>query len=462
MNCDLTDSGALRRRDSLVPHAELPPGTIGLYSFGGKLRVAVPAGHGIQNALPADFAGDVFGDAADGATSLTRYVRLNSFTTWGASPLRGALPYLCLRTDADENIHHYLLTAPTSPTEPIKTTVSTGFLSGRDILKIKQKVFAVDIAQGVIRASSTEFGPGVWSEDDAPNDAGTLAVNEHALAGAEVSGLTLHQGKLVVVYDNAMQFWDVDPDLARCVFNFALNGPGTRVFGSLTPVIGDVFYFSDGGFQSLMTQTQTGELREQSFGAPVRELTKRFRAADPDDVISWWSQARSQYLCVFNEEDSCEVYAYKWVPSFGISGFTRWVLPLRIDYITELEGILYVRSGDMVYRFDPDTTDDFVDGVATTVDAYYDTQFVDGGAPGISKQWLTIDVTGDAVVDLLALVDRRNRTLTVPVAFNLNGSTAELGTIPFDFQLHAAAVRVTFKSHGTVELLQLTAIPLSG
>lgn len=463
VNCDLTDSGDIKIRDGLVLHAQLPPGTLGLYALGGNLRVAVPAGHGIQGVLPPNVIGDVIGDTPNEATAIGRYTRVTSVTSWGAGDGdRGALPYLVLRTAAGQYVHHWIRTSPELPTSPVKTKIETGFVPGPDVVKFKQKIYAVNVLDRVIQYSSTEFGPGTWSETDAPDDAGFLNVNEHALSDTEITGLTLHQGKLGVVFAQAMQFWSVFADPAQNQFGFALNGPGTNVFGSLKPVVGDVFYFSEGGFQSLVTQTQTGELREQGFGAPVRELSRQFLNAASEDVASVWSQARAQYLCAFNTGTTSTVFAYKWLPAMGVTGFTRWSLPVRVDYWAELDGILYIRSGDDVYRFDPMSGHD--DTLAGEVDitAYFDTQFVDGGIAAVEKQWLTFDAEAEGEYDVSMLSDRRNRSLVEPVALRLNGSTYDKDTIPFDALLHAVAVRITLREGTVIGGIRLTCSVLPG
>jgi hypothetical protein len=461
-NCDLTVNGGIRRRDGLVAHAELPPHTIGLFAAGGKLHVAVPAGYGYQTALPADIRGDVFGDSETAATSLTRYVRMTSVLSWGAREGSGAIPYFILKTDAGQHIHHWIDEVPALPTDPVLTSVSQQFLSGPAALKIAQKVYAIDAVNGTVPYSSTEFGPSVWSEAEAPDDAGFLQALEHAQSDVNVKGLTLHQGKLVIVYAQAMQFWTVSSDPSKNVWNFTLTGPGTNLFNSLAPVIGDVFYFSEGGFHSLATQTQTGELRDGDIGASIQKLTAQFIAANEDDVVATWSQARSQYLCFVNDGDTCQVFAYTLSPAFGVTGWTRWVLPLNIDYVAELNGIMYLRSGDMIYKLDPLAITDEIDGVETTIDAYFETQFVDGGYDMFMKQWLTMDVISDSIIDIDVLTDRNDRSIRLPVAQDVEGSTYDGGNIPVDVSQNAVAVRVRFNAPGTVESLSFDAVLTAG
>jgi hypothetical protein len=372
------------------------------------------------------------------------------------------LPYLVLRTEAGQYVHHWVRDTPALVTDPIKTKIETGFVPGPGVAKIGQKLYAVNLLDRVIQYSSTEFGPGVWSETAAPDDAGFLNVNEHALSDTEITGLTLHQGKLAVVFAQSMQFWNVFADPARNSFGFALNGPGTNVFGSLKPVVGDVFYFSEGGFQSLVTQTQTGELREQGFGAPVRGLSQPFITFPSEDVTSIWSQARAQYLCAFNSGSTSTVFAYKWLPSMGITGFTRWNLPIRVDYWAELDGVLYIRSGDDVYRFAPSAEhDDSPEGPRIFV-PYFESQFVDGGIGAVEKQWLTFDAEAEGTYDVFMLPDRRNRAVRVPVAYRVSGSTYDTDTVPFDALLHAVAVRVELRPRAVIGGIRLTCSVLPG
>lgn len=467
VNVDLTTSGAFRRRDALVEFAELPPGTIGLYSLADKLRVAVPAGSGRQASLPATIKGDVFGDSDTAATPIGTYLRVTSQSAWGGAQSIGALPYLVLESAAGQFVHHWIRTTPLLATSPISTRIDLGFEPGPDLAKIEQKFYAPDRTKAVVRYSSTEFGPAVWQEADAPDDAGHIATIEHALSGTDVTGLTIHQGKLVIVFSNSMQFWNVDPDPALFELAFVLNGPGTKVFGSLSPVTGDVYYFSEGGFRSLSTQTTTGELREGDIGASLADLSAQFADVDPNQVKSLWSQARSQYLCFISREEAgtdgtTTVFAFTLSQTFGVVGWTTWELPINVEYVTELNGVLYVRSGDMIYSFDPDSVKDEVDGAQVLIDAYYETQFLDGGFPQFRKQWMMMDVLSDSTVDVYALIDRRNRELTEIIAKNLQGSTFDGGSIPVDIGASAIGFRVAFKAPGTVEQMSISAVVTAG
>lgn len=462
VNCSLDTGGSLERRDALIPFGELPPNTLGLYTIGGTLRVAVPAGHGYQNAMPPGIKADVFGDSTNAPTDPTKYVRLSAVESWGVANGDGALPYLVLQSAAGQYSHHWIISDPPLPLSPVLTRVNLGFDPGPSIIKTARKLFAPDAIQGLVHFSSTQFGPGTWRESDAPGDAGFLNVIEHALSDPQVKGVTLHQGRLLVVFANSMQIWNVDPNPALNSLNSVLNGPGTLVFNSLCPVIGDVFYYSEGGFRSLATQTVTGELREGDLGAAIRILTEEFKDIDPQMVKSLWSQARSQYICSFTVGETSTVFVFTLSPSMQIAGWTRWELPIGVDYMTELNGVLYIRHNDTVYEMNPLVDDDSILGVETEIDAYFDTQFVDANEARWLKHWTMLDLMGDSTVDIEVYLDQKNRALREPVAIDLVGTTYDEGMIPVDVTAHAIALRVRFKAIGSVERINLDAIVLVG
>lgn len=447
INCDLTIGGNLKRRDGLILHAKLPVGTIGLYSIAGKLRVAAPSGHSLSLQMPAEITLDEFGDSATTITPLNQYVRVSDVTSWDSDPTHGAQPYLVLETSAGQYLHHWINKRPTSFSTPIFTGIQLGFDSGPDVEKLQGKLWSIDKFGGTVHFSSTLLGPGVWREVDAPGDAGFISPLEHADSDPLIKGIKRHQGKLMVVYDNAIQIWKVDPDPALHGFLTSLRGPGTKVFESFQPVIGDVFYFSDGGFRSLVTQTVTGELRQGDLGSPIEPITRGFRTTPNGRVRALWSQARSQYICMFTDTVTSKstAFVYTHVPSFGIGGWTQWDLPLAADYLVEHEEELFIRQGDRVYKFDPTHCWDDINDVRLDVESDVITQFLTAGKPRQSKQWTTMDVTQTGKCDISLLPDQRDRKIELEVAFDLDGSTHDIGQIPVNSFGHSIALRFKAK-----------------
>lgn len=445
VDVDLTPGGSLRRRDGSQVVADLPPGTFGLYALGGSLRVAAPAGQGLASGAPPGIAFDVFGTSASASTDPAEYARVSSVSNWGAVAGRGAQPYLSFLRADGEYEHHWINDTPARLDGAINTRVRLPFRPGPDVVKLQGKLLAVDRDTGIVRFCSTVQGPSAWDERDAPADAGFISPLEHALSDPSPKGLTTYQGRLLVVYEQAMQVWEMDPDPANHVFVAAYNGPGTQLFGSLSSVVGDVFYFSEGGFRSMATQTVTGELRQGDVGAPIEDLTRAFHDVDPSRVRSLWSQARSQYLCAFNSDtaDESTVFAFTRVADTRIQGWTRWELPYAVDYMAELDGALYVRSGDTVYRLrEGYATDDAPDGSASEVDGVVSTHFIGDGIARRPRDWQTVDIVQQGSCGIDVLPDQRDRGVSLPVARGLQGSTHDLGAIPLEVFAHAIALRL--------------------
>lgn len=472
LNVDLTIGGKLRARDALEEFAILPPGTHGLYSLGGFLRVAGPAGNGLAAMMPSPslILLDQFGDSDAAPTPLGAYTKLRSVSNWGSSFETGPQPYLLLETAGGQILHHWCNQRPPGLYDPLDTIISTPFASGPDIVKLHGKFWAVDRYTGYVHYCATYPGPvgfsdvGVeWRESVAPADAGFISPIAHSFSEPGVRGLGQHQGNLMVVYDNAIQLWQASPNPADIRFLTAYNGPGTKQFGTLTNVIGDVFYFSDGGFRSLATQTVTGELREGDLGAPIEELTRPFNNISNSRAYAVWSQARSQYICFFNNEDgTCTVFPFTSLPSIGVMGWTRWELDITVDFVVEHEDALYIRSGDTVYRLNPAMDKDYFGGDPYPIEVDVITQFLTAGADRKPKQWLTLDVNQVGACDVSILIDQKNRSIEEPVAYNLDGATYDIGAIPIQAFGHSVALRFKTTKRWTLDGASLDLLLLDG
>lgn len=454
LNLDLTLAGRLRRRPGVSKFIELPPGTFGLYPRDGVLRVVAPAGNGADSFSHPSLGIDVIGDSVSEPTDPGRYIAVTSRTSWGVGG-NGSMPYLVLKTAGGQYAHHWIRAAPASPGAPVSTLIATGFDAGPHVAKIQEKLYATDRINRVVRFCSTQYGPWVWDETLAPADAGFIDPKKHALAGMDPQGLTIHQGKLVIVYENAMQLWTVDPDPGNHVFVGALNGPGTRFFGTLSPVIGDLFYFSEGGFRSLATQTVTGELREGDIGSAIQALTAALEQVDPAGPQSLWVQSTSQYLAFFPRDGGTDVFAFTWSQQAGVMGWTRWVLSKQVSAVCEQNGVVYFREGDVVYKLDPESGHDHDDTCQDEFESVFESQLVNAGIPAFRKLWTSVDVAAEGVYDL-AFADGRNRDY-LDVDLDIGGDTFDALGLPLSHVANAIAVRVAAR-----EAIELDRIDLNG
>jgi hypothetical protein len=383
-NIDIRSGGQIVARDGLKKVATLDSESVGLYSANGVLRSVIPCGHSIPGATVGEVLVmyDAIGDSDSVAYPTSVIDRVTAVETIGASAISGVYPYVVIKRTNGTYEHHWIRSAPvptagsppTPSTDPVNTKVSLPFQPGADLLKLQYKLWATDNLNGAVRFSSTLNGPSDWTNEA---DAGYLPVLQHVSGSRTIRALGYFNGLLVVLFADAIQLWFVDPDPSRHALQRVMNGPGTDTPGATENVLGDLMYFSRGGFRSLKTVIQTGEPREGDVGAKIQALTSEIDTTTATP-IALWSQARSQYLCAVGST----IYAYTLSEIAKQKDWSTWVLPFTVDYMVEHNGQLFVRSGDDVYRFDPDQTTD--DGTAITWRLRF--QYIDLGSK-MRKQW---------------------------------------------------------------------------
>ncbi len=486
VNVDLTTAGSFKRRDALVQVAELHEESIGLYTANGFLRAAVPDNkkftrnvvEHLWETMPVDADGNEItveeyepGYYEKFEPFNVRYdpIRTNSdpypaavdgykreilaSTTFGSERVEGGFPLLLVKGHNNLRELHWLnknkATHDDAEDGYYPTRINPKFNIGDDMVKLQGKIYLIDTSNDYIRYCAT-LRPDAWDASGADaGDAGFLNVKEHAVGDRDIVGLFALNGQLVVVFENSVQVWAVDPDesLNRLVATY--SGPGTHFTHSISVVTNDLYYLSEGGFRSLVTQTVTGERREGDIGAPIQQLTDAETTAP---VASIWSQARSQYLCVYPiGENLSRVYAFTSSSISEKAGWTTWEIPISVDYMVEMAGKLYFRTGVKVYEMqeiDKDFGSDDVEFELTT-------QHLMAGAKHNMKNWDTLDVEQEGTS-----VMRYYPNPSEPALFldgpTIVGSTNIYGGVPLMMMSHSMSMRFTGK-----DLWQLDAFSLN-
>lgn len=463
VNVELTVGGRIRRRGGLRIRATVDERTVGLYKAGGVLRCAYVSTPETGTNEASDWAAvppygvlyDPIGSSTEVPPTSDWYTKLTAYDVWDTDADRGPLPYLVLRNKVDQYEHHWVREWPAATTTPVDTQISVPFPAGPSLQKYQFKFYAPDWYNGNIHYSSVFKGPSVWDPSQA-QDAGFFSAMKQAAGDHRPTAITFHQGNLAVFFQDAIQFWRVDVDEQRIQWLRTLDGPGTRYGDSIAPVIGDVFYYSEGGFRSLATATVTGEPREDmDLGAPIKELTDALGEFDVDDVVALWSQARQQYLCAFVNRDAgtSEVFVLTYVPSADYAGWTRWILPVVVDAILEYEGEVVFRSGTTIYEFDYNSTvDELVDG-SKEVEAYWTTQMLDLGAPEDLKTVYQFTPKFTGTVDVDVHLDPWDREAVAGTFHSLPGGGNGLRLMVGET---VAELAFTFRTTGLVDFESYT------
>jgi hypothetical protein len=437
-NVSVRTGGSIGRRPSLVKSVDLDSESVGLYARGGRLHSIIPGGRSIQANQPFNVVFDPIGDGSPFPLGVLE--RLVGADTYGVDPVYGPNGYVAVkRSDTGKVEHHWIKAPPALITASATTRVGLPFLPGDSLIKLTEKMFAPAPAEGTVRFSSTENGPGDWA---AVEDAGFVPVQSHLSGSRDLLTLCHYRGNLAAFFYDAVQLWRADADPEFIELLQQLNGPGAMLAGAVANVLGDVIFLSRGGWRTLSTATVTGEANENDVGAGIRSLTDALDTDTP--AVSLWSQTRSQFLCAIGTR----LFAWTYLPTEKLAAWTTWTLPVTLDYLVELDGQLWARGGDTLYRFvDGGTTD--LNG--TDVETAVETRALGLGAPGMRKtiHWLTIQQTAASTVQLIIdgvpLAARpipacSPRPLRIPVVGEGRQVAVRITTTSVDWRLEGLAI----------------------
>lgn len=448
-NVSLKVGGNLERRPALVKLCDVHASTAGLYASDGLLRTVCPGGQSLQDTRPSEIWYDPVGDGT--AYSLTSITKLHAVEITSSATGGKAYPYVAIERDTGRVEHHWLNSDPASAAAAVATRVSLPFDPGFALAKSNGKLFADDASAGVLRFSATTVGPTDWVK---PRDAGFLAIRQNSAGSQEVKGLSYFKGYLAVLFQDSIQLWQTSPDPAKFQFVSALNGPGTDASRLTTNVLGDMFYYSRGGFRSLSRSLVTGDDTAEDLGAKIADLT-RLESTTAVTPVAFWSEARSQYLAAFGTT----VYVLTYSPSTETVGWTTWELPVPAEHFAENNGILYIRSGDTVYRCEDNTDDDTAGAIAYDVITARQ-HFMQ---PGLKKRWKTLDIvqTGTSAVNFI-LDSNSDDVLDLPVGINTTDSTFDGGAIGINRISNLLSLRFTGRYPWRLDSAILDAMVLRG
>lgn len=349
----------------------------------------------------------------------------SALTAWAATT---ALALGVLRRPTVSNGFRYEVTTAgtTSGTEPtwpttIGTTVTDGTVvftcRGTEIVdsncpntaavvKKSSKIFAVK--DDVVRFCKTS-NPRDWTT---ASDAGFLGVGIQQSGATNPTALGEYSGNLVVFFKDSSQVWTVDPDPSKMVFVQGLD-VGCPYPKGAANMAGDVFFASYDGIRSITTQSTTGNLIDVDVGSPIDALVKpEFTASS--DLRAFYFRGGGQYWIMKGEQ----AWVYSFSRTSKISAWSRYEFPFAITDVTELDGDLYFRAGNTVYKLDENATTDA--GVNFTVGIEF--PYLDFKVPGVLKMIQGMDTVMVGEADMSIKFDARNPDFVTP-SIPMSGDT---------------------------------------
>jgi hypothetical protein len=447
-NVSLRVGGNLARRDALIKLCDVSTETVGLYASDNQLRTVCPGGQSLQDTRPSEIWYDVIGDGT--AYPLGELSKFHAVEHVSAASGGRSYPYVVLEKTDGRIEHHWLNGDPATSAAAVDTKVPLPFDPGKSLVKSQNKLFCDDPSAGVLRFSASTTTPKDWTK---ARDAGFLAVRNQSAGSRDIVALSYFRSYVSVVFKDSIQLWQMSPDPAKFEFINAFNGPGTETPRLTTNVLGDMFYFNRGGFRSMARSSTNGDDLAEDIGAKIAALTSvQSTAITP---VSVWSESRSQYLAAFGTS----VYVMTYSPANKTVGWTTWTLPVQVDHWAELDGILYIRSGVGIYKFDPSVVND----TAGSVNFEVVPAFQAYGYPGRKKRWDSLDVVQTGASKLNFLIDATEPTVTeLSAPINIVGTTFQKGKIGINRTCDFLSLRFTGTAIWTLDSAILTAKVLGG
>lgn len=283
------------------------------------------------------------------------------------------------------------------------------------------------------------------------NDAGYLPVGTSQKHTEFCTGLTTYQGYLVVCFPRSLQLWRVDPDPTLMYLEKVVHNIGTKHVKASQELSGDRVFLSDRGFRTVTTVSITGNLSDGDIGSPIDgEVTPILE--NIDSVRSVYFDALGQYWCAVNYSGQCDVFVFTYSKTDKINAWSRYRFTgiTDIDDFAELNGNVYFRSGNAVYRVDLDATDD--DG--TPFSFQVTTPFLDFKKSGSMKNIGGLDyvIAGACTVSLNTPTETNAESLTIDNTADENSSGHKLLAA---IQLLTTDVQVNITGTSTSEPFQL-------
>lgn len=414
-NAYVTTGKVVQRRPGLTRVADLEAGTIGLVAGLGKLHTFTGIGS-VTHANALFQSHPVLHPTATQAAQKIHH----------GDVFNGAL-YVSVEY-ADGSIRHHHLDGSTPTHVADANCPNLG-----PWRKVQGKIWG--IGDEVVRYTSDYLSGGPRDWTTAAN-AGFVGFGVQASGNAQPTALGVYRGYLVAFAIDAAQVWlpDVDPDLI--VLRQTIENAGTQYPESVVTVAGDVLFLSPAGYRSIAIQGASDNLADFDVGSPIDTLVTPLLVPGIAPLAAYYPKL-GQYWCFIGS--TAHVYTYSRTAK--ISAWSVFEFSFAPDAIAQLNGELYLRHGDRVYRVDD--TADTDDGTAFS--GTIELPFLDFKSPGALKHVIGMDAVFEGAADVAFRFDARSPDL-ISAPVTLSGDTRPGGMVPVELVSAGVAPVITFDS----------------
>ena len=433
-NAYVTAGKTIRKRPGFALVAQLEPGSVGMFSGLGKLNTFCNSNAVVTHANPL-FKCNVLTSVAPN-TPLAKVTFCEVFDGFLYVAAQNTLQ------SGYSGSHHYIdATSDTRVTDancPQSTVVQ----------KITSKIWARSTDGAAIRYSKTN-NPRDWT---AANDAGFLPVGVQATGSSRNTALGYYNNRLVVFFSDSSQVWAVDVDPAQNQFLQTVD-TGTVNQYAHANMAGDVFFLSPQGVRTITAQENTqNNLIDNDVGSPIdRELLAGTiippTAFGLEESKGQYYRGGGQYWLYHKNKSA----VYTFSRSSGVSAWSVYEFPFNIEYLDELEGELYARSGNNVYRLDQKRYTD--NGTIYPVEI--EMAYIDFKSPGMLKQIFSMDAVITGQAEIAYRFDPRNPNLLTNPPVGIVGDSRPGSVYPVEMLATNIAPVITNKNDQDFELHSL-------
>lgn len=424
VNAYVTEGRTIRKRHGCVKVATLEAGTTGLAAGLGKLNTFYGSGtitHANTLFVPRKVPSPTTGTLA--------VAKLHF-----ADVFNGYI-YACVEYTSGEIKHHYLDTNPTTAVSDVNCPHS------KIVTKTASKIWSGN--GDTVRFSATN-APRDWTT---ANDAGFLPVGLQQSGSRDCTALGTYKNRLVAFFPDSSQIWQVDVDPANHKYLQSVD-IGTQLPSAHENMAGDVFFLSPGGVKSITRQDQTDNLIDDDVGSPVDRLVLEGSTINTATAKAAYYQGGGQYWLY----SGTKALIYTFSRSSSVSAWSVYEFPFSLDYLTELDAQLYIRSGNDVYRVDRTVHSD--DGTLFGVEI--ELAFLDFKSPGVLKQIQAMDAVITGSADISHRFDPRNPELVTQPSVTISGDSRPGSIFPVELLATNMAPVIHNRDNADFELHALT------
>lgn len=306
------------------------------------------------------------------------------------------------------------------------------------------KVFADD--GDIIRYSAT-VNPLDWTSQD---NAGYLPSGLNQNGSNHTAVLNIYRSNLVGFSSSTFQNWQVDEDPANMELLDVMEGIGSTWQQAAQPVARDLFYLAALGVRTVGISGGSLNLVNGDVGMPIDPLVResiKAAVADESEPRGMYYPSLGQYMLAFPVDSATTTtYAYSMSTLGEVGAWSVYEYPWPVEAHAMLGNDLYLRSGDSVFRIDPDRLHD-QDAAGEDVEVIGEIQshYLDMGSPAVTKMLIGVDLVGNGVARISLGFNQTNLAYFTADA-TVPADTVPGNIIPIPLAAPSFAMRIRYSS----------------